>query len=366
MSPESQVNLAHIPNRYALSTGGEYSLSYYPYAWLGQFLTHQDILSQLFTLRILSVLMACGTAIFAFLSARKIFPKSLIIQILIPWLIIFNPSFMVIGTSINDGNLAVLLSTIIFYLLLLDIAHQRMGWRSAVAFGLTLLAIWTKPTTYFLLLVWGILLLTRIRGFSWKYWLGGGIIGGLFIALLLFLPFRFLNIIVGYQKFQVSVEGIAFILSSRYFWDVFASFWIILGYFVYRLDQGWYVMLLVLWLLAMAGLFIYTRYFFKRNGFILSIEQKSLLFSLLFAGLSLIELLGLAILRYDGQDGRLARYIFPAIVPLSILMVTGWRTLLPINWRNVGFLFLASAFFLFDTMVWLNYAIPWYYPFWPY
>ena len=112
LSPERQPNLVNISDRYANLKRP--SLSYYPYAWFGYFLTQQDILSQLFALRLVSVLITCGTILFAFLSARQIFSDSLMAQILVPWLIVFNPSFMVINSTVNDGNLAVLLSTIIF------------------------------------------------------------------------------------------------------------------------------------------------------------------------------------------------------------------------------------------------------------
>ncbi|MFC1975733.1 hypothetical protein ACFLXQ_04995, partial [Chloroflexota bacterium] len=159
----------------------------------------------------------------------------------------------------------------------------------------------------------------------------------------------------------VSLEGITYVLSLKYLRDTFASFWVILGYFVYWLDH---IVLFIFSSLAIIGLFIYMLRFLKTKGFVLDAEQKNVLLSLLFTATSMAIIVGYGIVRYDAEKGRLARQIFPAIVPLSILMVTGWRALLPTNWRNVGFLFIAGGLFLFDTMVWLNYALPWYYPFW--
>lgn len=358
---EHQINLVNIDDRYTVPILD--SLSYYLYAWPGQFLIHQDLLFQLFAMRLVSVLITCGTIIFAFLSARQIFTTSLMMQILVPWLIIFNPSFMFIDSTINNGILAVLFSTIIFYLLLLEIIRGCIGWRSLLALGLTILALQTKPTTYFLVFVWGLLL----AGYAWKlgrkYRVWIGLVGGLFIvSLLLFLPEEFQAGLVPYLQFKVSAEAVAATLSFKYFWAVFSSFWVALGFEIYRLAQIWYIILLVFWLLAMAGLLLHGWRYFKKNGSL----PKSLLLALSFVGFSSAALLGVAASIYDGGPQlTLARYLFPAIVPLSILMVAGWGELLPSRWQNVGFALLATFLFLFDTMVWFNYAIPWYYPFWP-
>jgi hypothetical protein len=365
---EQQVDLVNIPDRYTYFSRN--SLSYYLYAWLGVFLIHQDLLFQLLTLRLVSVLIACGSIIFAFLSAKQVFPGSLPTQILVPWLIIFNPSFMVIATAINDGNLAVLLSTIIFYLLLKLITEYN-GWRPALlALGLTVLAFWSKLTTLFLLFVWGPLLIAFVWRLGRNYWLWARITGGLLaVALLLFITF-FHSRLTTYLFLlsDVKSEAIASTLSLKYFSDTFASFWIILGHFVYRLDQIWYAILFLFSSMAVIGLFVYIWHCIKRKKSLVGTEQKSLLLALLFVGASMAVLIGGNILIYsrDLEGGLpLGRYLFPAIAPLSILMVAGWKTLLPAVWRDAGFLTIAVLLFLFDTMVWLNYAIPWYYPFWP-
>ena len=360
---ESQVNITHIPDRYTDFVRP--ALSYYPYAWLGIFLTRQDLLSQLFALRIVSVLMMSGTVLIAFMSAKKIFSDSLIAQILVPWLIIFNPSFMITSSTISNANLAILLSTLIFYLLLSDIARERIGWQSLLAPGLTIMAFQAKRTTYFLLVVWGLLLLVYVWKFGKKYWLWIGITGGMFIGLLSFFSPTTLVVIAYYLRLGVSVKGLLYVFSPEYFWYTFSFFWIMLGWSVYPLAKIWYVILLFFMLLVVAGLFLYGWRHFKKNGLVLDIEQKMLLLSLLFGGISIAGLVGHGILRYEELEGRSARYIFPAIVPLSILMTCGWRALLPTTWREVGLIFLIITFLLFDTMVWLMYAIPWYYPFWP-
>ncbi len=366
MASEYQLNLAHIPDRYVNFTRP--SISYYPYVWLGLFLTHQDLLFQLLTMRLVSVIITCGTIIFAFLSARQIFADSLVTQILVPWLVLFTPAFMITGSTVSDANLAILLVTVVFYLLLLEI--QKNNWRRLLlALGLTILALWTKPTTYFLLPIWGLLLARYAWKQAGKHWLWIGLlVAGAGVTVLFFLPPRFqgkITPLLNAIETGINSEGLSYAFSSAYFWYNFDFFWIMLGWSVYPLAKTWYIILLCFVLLAMAGLFCYGWLHFKKNGLVLDIEQKSLLLSLLLAGVSIASLVGLGIIRYNERDGRSARYIFPVIVPLSILMIGGWRALLPTTWRDVGLTLLAVAFFLFDTMVWLNYAIPWYYPFWP-
>jgi hypothetical protein len=364
--PERQINSAKVPDRYV--NFARPSLSYYPYNWLGLFLTHQDLLFQLLAMRLVSVSITCGTIIFAFLSARQIFADSLMMQFLVPWLVLFNPAFMVVASTVSDGNLAILLSTIVFYLLV-GITKRNALWRLPLAFGLTILAIGTKPTAYFLILVWGLLLATQAWKLNWKHWVAIGIMGSTLIVSFLFVPNRFQVALArgsNSLKSGISFEQIAHIFSISFVQNTFAFFWIILGWAVYFLAQVWYIILFLLVLLAITGLLLYGWRHLKKDKLTLGSEQKGLLLSLLFAGVSIAVFIGLGVLNYQGIGrGTTTRYVFPTIVPLSILLVAGWRALLPTTWRGKGLAVLAVAFFLFDTMVWFNYAIPWYYPFWP-
>jgi 4-amino-4-deoxy-L-arabinose transferase-like glycosyltransferase len=365
-NPEGQINMANPPVRY--TTVGRPSLSYYPYAWLDQWLRRQDILFQLFTLRFVSVITTCAIVAIAFLCARQIFSDSLLSQILVPWLIAFNPSFMVTGSTISDANLAILLTTIVFYLLLLEVSQGPTWWRLPLALSITIVALTTKATTLFLLPVWGLLLVR----YAWRWgrtgrlWLA--LLGGTLFTALLFMPARFQALIGTFKSIMaksggILSDGVAYAFSTTFFWDNFTFFWIILGWSTYRLTQVWYLFLFLFLLLAILGLLRYSWAQFKASRW--GAEQKSLLLTFLFVGVSVGILIGLGLIRYDEQEGRSARYIFPIIVPLSILLVTGWRELLPTSWRNVGLVALAAAFFLFDTLVWLDFALPWYYPFWP-
>jgi hypothetical protein len=363
-NPEDPVNLIDISDRHSHLT--RHSLSYYPYAWLGQFLTNQDLLFQLFAYRIVSVLITCGTITLALFSARQIFPESLMAQILVPWYILFNPSFMITASTVRDGNLAILFVSIVFYLLLLEHSKERVGWRSLLAVILTVAAFWTKATTYFLVLVWGVLLIVYI--WRWKpnlkYWLWIGLGGSLLVVASLFSVFgRLQGYLTLYRPTQASSEEVTLATrAGRYLYYIFTSFWAALGHETYRLPSIWYIILLLFLLLATVGLLRYGWRHLRRN----ESRPKGLLLAFLFAGLCIVTMIGVGVLRGELFGFGLARYIFPAIIPVSILMVAGWHELLPSGWQNIALILLAIFFFLFDTAVWLIYAIPWYYPFWPY
>jgi hypothetical protein len=343
-------------------------LPYYPYAWLDRLLLDQDLLLQLFILRVISILLTCGTVLFAFLIAREIFPDSLTMQITVPWIILFNPSFMVTSSTMSDAHLAILLTSIVFYLLLLEI-RQLSWWRSVLALGLTIPAMWAKATAYFLVFVWAVLVLVYVWRLGRRYWLWIGVIGVLFgVTLFFFLPTRFqeqVTLLWWSLQSGLNSEGVSPAFFFLLFKDIFASFWIILGWFVYRLARIWYTILFVLLLLALVGFIVYWwRRIKARSASVLGIEQRSLLLALLFVGMSIAIIVSYSVLTSYG-GWRVGRYIFPVIVPLSVLMVAGWRELIPDAWRSVAGLFMAGAFVLFDTMVIVAYFIPWYYPLWP-
>lgn len=366
--PEQPVDLVNLPARY--TTLGRFSLSYYPYVVLNRWLVQQDILVQLLALRLVSVLMTSGTISLAFLSARQFFGDSLLSQMLVPWLILFNPAFMVVGSTVSDANFAILLVTTIFYLLLLEISRPHPGWWGLAALGLTLVAFLAKATTFFLLPVWGVLFLAYARKQGWKGWLWSGLLGSSLLVILIFAPTRFQEWreILQYALIQsggLRLEGVAYAFSSFFFWYNFAFFWIILGWSVYWLTPIWYLSLYFFCFICLLGLWRYGWRWAKEKRHSWDTEHKRLLLALLFVGMALAVLISLGIIRYQDRDGRSARYLFPVMVPLAILLVTGWREVLPPTWRNAGLVILAAAFFLFDALVWLDFALPWYYPLWP-
>jgi hypothetical protein len=84
---------------------------------------------------------------------------------------------------------------------------------------------------------------------------------------------------------------------------------------------------------------------------------------LILCVLTSASLVPLVILTY-GQSHSQSRYLFGAILPFMALLVIGWRELIPPKWRVEGVALLASFFFLSDTVVLLNYGVPFLYPFW--
>ncbi len=360
---ETNIDISELPARFTRFTRP--SWAYYFYLWPGMLLIYQDILTQLFALRLVSVLITTGTIVFAFLSARHIFPGSRAAQFFVPGFILFVPSIMITGSTVSDANAAILFASIIFYLLVTEISRGHLGWRTVVALALTLAAFQAKKTTYFLLIVWGVLAIRYIWTYRQKIkWLQFAVIGGLFLALLILISPTTITTISGALQRGDLFTGLADVFSIDYLWFTYSFFWVIFSWSVYHLNSIWYkILLFFLVLPALGGLLVYGRQvWLKKEGGRDTRQQRYILFSLLFAGASLAGLLGYGILNIEGRS---TRYIYPAIIPIAVLMTAGWWTILPKKWQDTGLIALMAALFLFDTLVWLHYALPWYYPFWP-
>lgn len=150
-------------------------------------------------------------------------------------------------------------------------------------------------------------------------------------------------------------------LLVRYFQVLFESFWGVFGWMNVRLDDLWYWALGGLTLAAVSGVTL-----------LLVSPQDSpespvsrgrhihifLLVSILFA-------LGPIIAQYSSQFIPSAvpqgRYLFPVVIPISVLMVLGLRRVIPSSVVRAFPFALVSLMFLFDTASLALYIVPFYY-----
>ncbi len=109
----------------------------------------RDIIWQLYVLRVSSVLMGALTVLVAFRTTRMLFPGDPILPLTISSFIAFLPMHSFISASVNNDNLAELLSAVIIYLL---IRVLRDGISPVSALGITILlgaGYFTKRSTFF-------------------------------------------------------------------------------------------------------------------------------------------------------------------------------------------------------------------------
>ncbi|MCB0191256.1 MAG: hypothetical protein KDJ65_04875 [Anaerolineae bacterium] len=319
---------------------------------------NQDIVHQLYLARLLTAIMNVGVIYLAFLTVRTLFPNDLFLLLGVPILILFNPQHTHLMATINNGNLAELLSVAALYFMVRTLVNGY-SWPNLLAvIGFTLGAMYTKATAYFLPFAIGciaLFYLWRFRRF-W-YWL---IPAGLALAGLLyfFAPRRLSDLLVmAWANVRYGENHLDPIVPI----DLFRSYWAMPGWTILQIHPLWYRLLFIGCVLALLGLVI------------LLVQQWRLLFDARYtARVQALVLLAVAIvvaisipLVWNMITNvivyRQGRSIYPVTVAISLFLMLGWRQLIPKGYRSSGLLVLTSAFFLFDSLLLFHYIIPLFY-----
>jgi hypothetical protein len=405
----------------------------------------RDIIWQLYVLRVASVLMGTLTVLVAFRTTRMLFPGDPILPLTVGSFIAFLPMHTFISASVNNDNLAELLSAVIIYLL---IRVLRDDISPLKGLGITVLLVagyLTKRTTFFtiplVLVTVPIYLCTRtyhigeswlttrrrVTGLMLKAWerrtvLVGGQALAKRIAIMTLIGLMCGAIglvLIGQREFggrhgdpgvqikptaqielpllaeqhgraqpaclEITVPQIlkfarispariekalspdargASAMSSYVLFSLltFASFWANFGWMNIPLDPVWYVILAVASLISALGLVLRVlREIGPSGGRTLLPErwQKGAFLVLLLASvLVFAQTFSLMVIRDAAGQGR---YLFPAILPLSILFILGLRELTPSSYRYVFPLICIIGLFLFDTLCLTHYILPYFY-----
>jgi hypothetical protein len=333
-------------------------LAYGVMAWPLFVVHNEDIEVQLYLVRLNTVLMNIGIIFLAFLIVQTIFPDEPFLMLGVPLLILFNPQHTYLLSTVNNGNLAELLATASLYFLIRGIV-RGFSWQIIIAvLAFAMAAIWAKATAYFLpfaIATIGVFYLWRYRRhWVWFFSIAVILAGGLFY----FAPAR-LKILMTWA-WQGARSG-DFYLDSIVPLDLFRSFWAMPGWTMVVLHPFWYQLLAVASILAVIGLVIlvFTKYqLIFSEQFQLRIQAFSVL------TVSAVAAVGI-LLAWNAISHsivyRQGRSIYPVIVPICLLLMLGWRQLIPPQWRQFGLLALAMAFFSFDSLVLFNYVLPFFY-----
>jgi len=331
-----------------------YALIGWPLLLAGQ----QDLNLQLFLVRLNTVLMNVGIIWLAWLITRTIFPGDNFLALGVPALILFNPQHTHLLATVNNGNLAELLATAALYFVVLGIM-RGFSWLNLTAMLLlTTAAMWTKATAYFLPAALGVIALIFLWQYR-RYW-RWGLPAGLIAAGLLytFAPLRLKALVE--QAWNQLTSG-NFYLDPIVPQDLFRSFWAMPGWTIFYIHPLWYQVIGGFCLLALVGLIWLTinKWAKLRAG-----QYHRQLQALLVMVVAIVTAVGI-LLAWNALNFsivyRQGRSIYPVMVPVALLLMLGWRQLIPTRWRSTGLLALISAFFLFDSMVLFHYLIPFFY-----
>jgi len=371
------VNCPHpLPNRlkkvpfYGVIVGkvsGKSTLYYSLNSYIIKKLKIKGILNQFYMVRSISFLFFILSVYFTYLSARIIFKENFLYCLAAVSLVSFLPQFLIISTSVNPVNLAILLETVLIYLIIRSL-HSDNKWPIAI-FGSFLIALGFLNDRIALFMIPPFLVLLFIYFFQSirikqlkKILIYSVIIIFLSVGLFLLIQYFFPSLLRTILEQSIVKRGIRaiskflqfFPLSSTksilsFFCGFFMSFWYVAGWmrFPYIIDI--YSVLVFICLLVGLGLLIYLYNYFIQRKPKTSISFNTFLV-LMAAVISL--LVGTIISKFPRLDpghGAQGRYIFPAISAIGILFVLGLKEITPEKWERWVPLFVIFGFVVLDV-----------------
>jgi 4-amino-4-deoxy-L-arabinose transferase-like glycosyltransferase len=298
-----------------------------PVHWLtASELIHRQVLA----LRLLSIAIGAVTVVAAFVVAREAAPGRPALAVLTAATVAFLPMNTAISAAVNNDALANALAAVTLAALTLGL---RRGFSDRWAVGLGVLIgalVLTKLTVYvYVPLIVGTLLLAgRGRAGAWLgavRWPAIAVLVSLLVAgwwiirnLLVYGPLdplamvRHDEIVVGQPRWtSYDLESFDFFLRI-----LFRSFWGMFGWMGVVLDDGFYILYLVLTVLGIVGVEI---------GWLARTPLLSRHASLLtWAALLVFAEVAYYNLTFIQPQGR---YLFPALAPIAVCLSSGWLQL---------------------------------------
>ena len=312
-------------------------------------------------IRLLSLLLGAGTGYFTYRIAREIAPQRQDLALASAALVVFNPMFLFISTSVNNDNLIILLATVILWVLLRTL---RRGWLTdgyALLLGALLgVATLSKLSGLGLLPLTAVVLIwvaARRKAYGalvrWALWIGLPVlaIGGWWYVRnwLLYGDPSGLNAmldVVGRRPRPTTLRDLRgeFQGFRMSFWAVFGSFNILAWPWVYPFYDA----------LVTFGVLGWVGWVIRRRGR-WSLQTLTMLLVLAFwVVLVLIALIRWTSLTYASQ-GRL---LFPAIGAVAVLVAFGWAGWLPRRWQGRGLAVVSALLFLLAAAIPLEVIAP--------
>jgi hypothetical protein len=333
-----------------------------------------DITSQVYILRLCSLLFTILTIVTGWFFGRTIFPEKKIYAVTLVSFLVFSPMYMYINTSVSVDALVTLFASLYFLLLAKIFCQRPAAIYLILALGLLFLAVSTKPTALFLVPVSGAALIIYFaRPWRWKLFF-------LTLSLLAMIIFTFFGAVLLYQftgggrgisNGSFSIHSLSWpqnylsrtslAIYSEAIQRGFISFW---GLFAsIPIPVSW---LRPLWLIcALVGIgdFMFlAKHVFNWQGKSsrLTLSQRNLLVIILLA--LIFNIIGLYAPVIATQSalwsGSQSRYLFPAFLPFVLYFFLGFQQLFPIKWSHLILPTWLIGSIMYDVLTILYVIIP--------
>ena len=361
-------------------------------AWTLHFTVDRGMLTQLYVMRLVSVLLGALGVLLAHLSTRILFPEDGFLQVAVPGFVVFLPMHTYMTSVVNNDVLAEVAASLGICGVVLGLRYgfSLRGWRSTgvtllwlALLGLSLpLGFLSKRTFFFLIPVAFLAVPLALALHFPRTWLGRlavllgiGVLATVGILLWRsgWLLQRWTHVYsrLAYTSAYPELGALLALLPAmytQYAEYLFKSFWAFFGYLTVELNLVWYALLAAACLTALVGLMSIGVRVAKGAARVAAWQGGTLaLFFLSF--LVIVALTVITFLNYE--SGAIAwagkgqmpqgRYLFPAIIPIGTLLTLGWRGLIPVRYRFQGLVALLGVLFLLDLICLCGYIIPYFY-----
>lgn len=283
-------------------------------------------------LRLFSIVIGGGVVVMAYWIGQLVWPGRDDLALTSAALVAFLPQHLAMMAAVNNDGLAELLIALILWQLLRGPRSGRDWLWLGVSLGLGFL---TKATVYMMAPVIGLALLGS--GW-WANWLRVGVPAGALGLLwwgrnwLVYGGFDFLgkrahdSVVIGQPQTAewIAANGLTATLN-RFFVFTFQSFWGQFGWMAVVMPAWVYQLLLLFCLLVIGGLGLN---WLRPELPPLSPKSKALLLTTTLLTLLVYVGYNLTFVQHQG------RYLFPALIPLSLATTVGLARWLPQKWRT--------------------------------
>lgn len=342
--------------------------------------SNEDITTQLYVLRLTSVLLGVLVIVMAYLVAREVFPDDPALARTVPVFILFMPMFSFIAGSYTNEPMSDLAASLWLYVMVIVLKRGLSSWRGLGLLTALAMAYLSKRSGLFLIpltAMYSPFLVFRRKGPGRAAAISilgtGGIAALVFIVASLpeeglryALLDRYFWGPLGFGGFLSSFDhdyfSYAYLdLLVKYFQVLFESFWGVFGWMSIRLEGMWYWAMGILVLAAALGLVPLLLPKSKGQS-PLAAFQRSVLF---LCAAAIVFAVAPVIAQYSAEFSPRAlpqgRYLFPVVIPISLLMVVGLRRVIPPALAGAFPSGLIALMFLFDTISLALYIVPSYY-----
>lgn len=359
------LSLAEIPFLRWSSVLGRFSLAYPLSALFFGPVFYQDIVTQLYAMRLVSVILGMLVVGMAFLTVRELFPDDRFLLVAVPAWIVFLPQHTHMASSVSDGNLAELLLSILIYAVVVSFKRGLSPWRGVLMALLLPLSLLTKANTLFVLpwlglvipiYVWAgdrsapVIKRAREAMVAVVVIVAGVAFGSLMAARGLAYWRSSISILSSQAQLYMDMD---FPTIRYYAILLFESFWAYFGWLAVPIDLSLYALLGAASVVATLGL---VGLLAHRGPRIPEGWQRTVI-----CILGLCAVLSTTIGFIAARGGPQGRYLYPAMIAFSILFMLGIRQLVPSRYEKYLLSLSITSLFLFDTLCVLGYILPFFY-----